>query len=137
MTRYFVPFVFVVTLLPSYAAEKPRVYITESQAAQASGDAKAGEIQGSLSFTGGSSPQNIEVMKTFAERCPGVVVTSNREKADFTVRLDHEPASPATPFIKGNKVAVFDRNGDLLHSASTRLLPSAVKGACAAMTGHK
>lgn len=108
------------------AAEKPRVFITESQALQVSGDA-------TLNLMGGSSPQAIEVMKQFQQRCPAVLVTNNREKADFVVRLDHEALSPVTPFTKGNKVAVFDKSDDLVYSNSTRTLAPVVKGACDAI----
>ena len=86
-----------------WAAEKPRVFITESQALQLSGN---------------------------------VAVTANRDKADYLVRFDHEGASPTTLFVGGNKVAVFDKNEDLVYSASTRLLGNAVKGACAAITSR-
>ncbi|MBV8072507.1 MAG: hypothetical protein JO270_21575 [Acidobacteriaceae bacterium] len=113
---------------------KIRVFITESIAALASGDAQAGDAKGSLAFTGGSSPQSVEVMKAFVRYCPAVIVTANRDKADYLVRLDHEAANPTTPFTHGNKVAVFDRNEDLLYSNSTRILSTAVKDACAAMS---
>ena len=110
------------------AAEKPRVFITESQALQLSGAVAP------LSLTGGTSPENVEVIKVFSQRCPGVVVTSNRDKADFFVRLDHEGINPTTPFVHGNKVAVFNKSDDLIYSTSTRTLSNAVKGACAAIT---
>jgi hypothetical protein len=116
------------------AAQRPRVFVTESTAPQASGDAAVGDAKGALSFTGGTSPQNVEVMKAFARYCPAVVVTANREKADYVVQLDHEAINPTTPFVHGNKVAVFAKNEDLMYSNSTRILSSAVKGACAAIT---
>jgi hypothetical protein len=115
-------------------AQKPRVFITESGAAQASGDAAVGNAKGSLAFTGGESPQSVEVMKAFLRYCPAVTVTANREKADYLVRLDHEAINPTTPFVHGNKVAVFDKNEDLLDSNSTRTLGNVVKDACAAMS---
>lgn len=93
-----------------------------------------GDAKGSLAFTGGTSPQNVEVMKAFARYCPGVIVTANREKANYLVRLDHDAINPTTPFVHGNKVAVFDKNEDLIYSNSTRTLGNAVKGACATMT---
>src|SRR5689334_18895933 len=97
-------------------AQKPRVFITESSSPQASGDATVGEAKGTLAFTGGTSPENVEVMKAFARQCPSVTVTANREKADYVVRLDHEAVNPTTPFVHGNKVAVFDKNEDLMYS---------------------
>src|SRR5688572_15588355 len=119
--RWFTLVVFVFSL-DGTAADKPRVFITESESLQLSGDASFGEAKGSLLVTGGTSPQNIEVMKTFLQRCPGIIVTGNREKADYIVRLDHEEASPITPFVRGNKVAVFNKDQDLIYSGSTRLL---------------
>ena len=116
------------------AADKPRVFITESSSAQLSGDASVGQAEGSLSFTGGTSPQNVEVMKAFSRNCRNAVITANREKADYIVRLDHEAINPTTLFVHGNKVAVFDKDEDLIYSDSSRLLGSAVKGACMAIT---
>jgi hypothetical protein len=126
----------LLTISGMIAAEKPRVFITESTAVQVSGDAAIADVKGSLALTGGTSPQNVEVMKAFAQRCPAVSVTANREKADYLVRLDHEAINPTTPFTHGNKVAVFDGNEDLIYSNSSRLLSTAVKGACAAITAH-
>ncbi|HEY3456123.1 MAG TPA: hypothetical protein VGK64_16210 [Bryobacteraceae bacterium] len=118
------------------AAEKPRVFITESAASKLSGNGSVGQLKGSLAFTGGTSPQNVEVMKTFSRKCRDVIVTANRDKADYIVRLDHEPINPTTPFVHGNKVAVFDKDEDLIYSDSSRLLGSAVKGACSAITNR-
>jgi hypothetical protein len=112
------------------AADKPRVFITESTATQVTGDASAGDVKGSLAFNGGTSPQSVEVMKEFSRRCPNVVVTNSRDKADYLVRLDHEAINPTTLFVHGNKVAVFNKKEDLVYSSSTRLLGNAVKGAC-------
>jgi hypothetical protein len=116
------------------AAAKPRVFITESSSPQASGDGSVGEVRGSVAFTGGTSPQNVEVMKAFSRSCRNAIVTANRDKADYVVRLDHEAINPTTPFVHGNKVAVFNKNEDLIYSNSSRLLSSAVRGACTAIT---
>jgi hypothetical protein len=118
------------------AAEKPRVFITESGAGQATGEASVGATQGSLAFTGGTSPENREVMKAFSHRYPAVMVTADRKKADYIVRLDHEAINPTTRFVHGNKVAVFNKQQDLMYSNSTRTLGNAVKGACAAITAE-
>jgi len=118
------------------AAGKPRVFITESPSAQVSGDGSVGEAKGSLAFTGGTSPQNVEVIKAFSRSCRDIVVTANRDKADYVVRLDHEAINPTTPFVHGNKVAVFNKNEDLIYSNSSRLLSSVVKGACAVIIDH-
>ena len=49
------------------SGRRPRVFITESWSAQLTGDAAVGDAQGSLSFTGGTSPLNVEVMNTSKE----------------------------------------------------------------------
>jgi hypothetical protein len=127
--------VIAAALLGGVATEKPRIFVTESQALQLSGEAAIGDAKGGLSVAGGTSPQNVEVMKTFLRRCPAVLVTGNRDKADFVVRLDHQEPDPTTLFVRGNKVAVFDKNDDLIYSTSTRTLTSAVKSACEAIAG--
>ena len=118
------------------AAEKPRVFITESQALSVTNDTAAGDSKSALSLMGGNTPQSLDVIKSFTQRCPEVIVTGDREKADYVVRLDHEAINPTTPFVRGNKVAVFDKSSDLVYSSSTRILGSVVKGACAAILGH-
>ena len=128
----------IVLAVPLSAAEadKPRIFVTESGALQASAEGRAGDANGFVQVTGGTSRQNIEVMRVFLERCPQVAITSNREKADYVVRLDSEGVNPTTPFLKNNKVAVFDRNEDLIYSDSKRLLSNAVKVSCAALVEH-
>jgi len=131
MTRVWIGFALFVAL--TTAAERPRVFVTESRATQASGEASVGDVKGALALTGGTSPESVEVMKAFSKQCPEVTVTANRERADFFVRLDHEGVNPTTPFVHGNKVAVFNKDEDLVFSNSTRLLGNAVKQACAAI----
>ena len=114
----------------AFAADKPRVFVTESQPIQVSAERKG---DGRLAFSGGTTKENVEVMKGFVALCPDVVVTSSRDKASYVVRLDHEAINPTTPFVRGNKVAVFNKDEDLIYSGSTRLLKPAVKGACAAI----
>ena len=134
MTKVSIGFVLFAAL--ATAADRPRVFVTESRAAQAYGEATVGDVKGALALTGGTSPESVEVMKAFAKECPDVTVTANREKADFLVRLDHEGVNPTTPFVHGNKVAVFNKDQDLVFTNSTHLLGSAVKGACAAIVAH-
>ena len=118
------------------AADKPRIFVTESHPVQVSGDVSGGDLKGALSFSGGASPENTEVMKAFVQHCPDVLITADQDKAQYTVRLDHEPRNPFTPFEHGNKVAVFNQQKDLIYSGSTHLLGNAVRAACAAITGH-
>jgi hypothetical protein len=112
---------------------KPRIYITEG-GAQVTAGGVIGDETAAVAVNNGTSPENIEVMKAFSRLCPGVIVTSKRERADYIVRFDRESPSPVTPFVKGNKVAVFNRDEDLVYSNSTRLLGNAVKGTCTALT---
>ncbi len=93
-----------------------------------------GDITGSLALTGGTSPQNIEVIKAFSRACPSATVTASREKADYVIRLDHDALSPSTPFVHGNKVAIFNKDEDLVYTNTSRLLSTAVKGACTAIS---
>ena len=75
----------------------------------------------------------MKVIRNFSQFCPQVVVTANRDKAEYVIRLDHEAANPTTPFARSNKVAIFNKDEDLVYSGSTRLLSNAVKDACAAI----
>ena len=118
------------TMLPADEIAKPRIFITESGAVQLSADGSAGEAQGFVEVSGGTSRRNIEVMKAFTQRCPQVTITSNRSKADYVVRVDSPGVNPTTPFVRGNKVAIFDRNEDLIFSDSTKLLKNAVAHSC-------
>ena len=128
---------FLLSLLATcaFAQDKPRVYITDSDSWEASGGfagagaAGAGGIAGGGS--GGARPQTAEIMKTFGDRCQRVTVTINRDRADYIVILQHEGGKDL--FRKDNKLAVFDKEGDMILSNSTRSLGNAVKEACEAM----
>jgi hypothetical protein len=118
----------VLTIAGVRGAEKPRIYITDSGATEITAE--------NIHVQKGTSPENTEVMKAFQKHCPGVVITGSREKADYVVRFDREGPSPVTPFIKGNKVAVFNRDDDLVYTNSTRYLSGAVKGTCSSLLKH-
>ncbi len=105
-----------------------RVYISDSQSWEMSGGfGIARSDGGGGSFNGGARPQTVEVMKTFRDRCPAITVTSDKSKADFIVLLDHEGGKG---FLRDNKIAVFNKEGDLIQTSSTRVLGNAVKDAC-------
>ena len=119
------------SVIGSAAAEKPRVFVTDS---------KSWEIGGSVGGTsdgfggtakGGDRPQTAEIIKTFGERCPAVIVNNKKEKADYVILLDHEGGKD--PVSRDNKVVVFNKDGDSIMSRSTRMLGNAVKDACAAI----
>lgn len=106
---------------------KPRVFVTESQSWQVVGNR--------YGTRGGAAPQTAEIYKTFGESCSGVIMTNNREKADYVVTLEHEGGKGF--LLKDNKVALFTKDGDMILSKSTRSLGSAVKDACAAIVDHR
>ena len=119
---------------------KIRVLVTDSQSWEMRGGSAAGGNNngwgGSSSFAGGARPQTAEIIKTLNQRCPELTVTSNLGKADFVITLDHEGGKGA--LRHRNKVAVFNHDGDVIFSDSTRELGNAVKDACQAISNsHK
>ena len=110
----------------------PRVYVTDSESWESRGRVLLLD-DGVGGSAGGARPQTAEIMKTFGERCPGVRVNRNPEKADFVVVLDHEGGKLF--FQRDNKVVIFNREGDMIHSGSTRSLGNSVKNACQAIVG--
>jgi hypothetical protein len=120
------------TAVWSLAGDIPRVFVTDSKSWEMSGG--AGASGGSLgsAIGGGARPQTAEIIKTFGERCPLVVVNNKQEKADYVVLLDHEGGKGV--ILRDNKVVVFNKDGDSIMSSSTRSLGNAVKDACTAIT---
>jgi hypothetical protein len=70
--------------------EKPRVFITDSQSWEMSGAAGGANGAFAAQSHGGARPQTAEIIKTFGERCPEVIVNNKQDLADFIVVLDHE-----------------------------------------------
>jgi hypothetical protein len=107
---------------------KPRVYISDSQSWQTSGGfGGSGGGFGGIS-SGGARPQTAEIIKTFNEKCSSCTVTANKDKADYAVILEHEGGKD--PFSRDNKFALFNKDGDVIKSGSTRSLGNAVKEVC-------
>ena len=115
----------------SLAQEKVRVFITDSKSWEVSGGFGAGGGAGAGGGSGGARPQTAEIIKTFGEKCPDLTVTMKQERADYIVLLDHEGGKGFAR--KDNKVAVFDKEGDSIHSSSTRTVGGAVENACEAI----
>lgn len=113
---------------------KVRVYVTDSKSWEITGGIGASEEGGIGGIHGGARPQTAEIIKTFGKRCPDLTVTLNRDNADYIVLLEHEGGKDL--IRRDNKVAVSDREGDVLYSGSTRLLGNAVKEACNAIRRH-
>jgi hypothetical protein len=110
---------------------KIRVFVTDSQSWEVRGGWGAANGSGGGSEAGGARPQTAEIIKTFTERCPEVIVTNKQDLANYAVTLDHEGGKGLVR--KDNKVAVFRRDGDAILSKSTRELGNSVKDACAAI----
>jgi hypothetical protein len=110
---------------------KIRAFITDSQSWEVRGSWGASNGSGGGSTSGGARPQTAEIIKTFTERCLGVLVTNKVDMANYVVTLDHEGGKGL--IRKDNKVAVFRKNGDAILSKSTRELGSSVKDACSAI----
>jgi len=119
------------TALAQSNAQKPRVYVTDSQSWQMTGNSGGGYNGWGGNMSGGARPQTAEIIKTFGKRCPQVVVNDKKEKADYTVVLDHEGGKSI--LAHDNKVAVFNSDGDAIVSHSTRELGTSVKDACEAI----
>lgn len=111
--------------------EKPRAFITDSQSWEIAGGGGGSSAGFGSAVKGGARPQTAEIIKTFGERCPQVIINNKQDKADYIVLLDHEGGKG---FIrKDNKVAVFNKDGDSIVSHSTSSLGNAVKDACEAI----
>jgi hypothetical protein len=125
-------------LIPSVAqtttpgGPKPRVFISDSQSWEMSGNAGGSNETFAADSAGGARPQTAEIVKTFGERCPDVIVNNKPDKADYVVLLDHEGGKSLVK--RDNKVAVFNKDGDSIVSHSTRSLGNAVKDACDAIS---
>jgi hypothetical protein len=109
-----------------------RVFVTDSQSWQMSGNSGGSSNGFGSHSSGGASPQTGEIIKTFGERCPQVVVNNKADRADYVVLLDHEGGKGYAR--KDNKIAIFNSDGDSILSRSTRSLGSAVKDACEAIS---
>jgi hypothetical protein len=112
---------------------KARVFITDSKSWEMAGGGGGSSSGFGGATRGGAHPQTAEIIKTFGERCPDVIVNNKQEEADYVVLLDHEGGKGL--ILHDNKVAVFNKEGDSIVSHSTRSLGNAVKDACEAITG--
>lgn len=118
--------------LSAQQARALRIFLSDTKSWETSGgfapkpDTDAGREQAQV------RPPKPEFLKEFHERCPTVVVTTVREKADYVVLLDHS-GWHSPPY----RVAVLNEVGDVIYSGGTELLRNAVKDACNAITAHR
>jgi hypothetical protein len=110
---------------------KIRVLVTDSKSWETQGAVYGNNGAVAGYSAGGDRPQTAEIIKTISESCPELTVTSDRSKADYVLVLDHEGGKGWVR--RDNKVALFNKDGDLVFSGSTRSLGSAVEDACTAI----
>src|SRR5215470_11392049 len=67
------------------AAEKPRVYVTNSRSWEISGGVGGSSGGFAGAGKGGDRPQTAEIIKTFGERCPVVIINNKPENVDYVV----------------------------------------------------
>lgn len=118
---------------------KTRVLVTDSQSWESRGGSSAGGNRhgwgGSSWFAGGARPQTAEIIKTLNQRCPEITVTNRLDRADFVITLDHEGGKGLLQ--RHNKIAVFNKDGDVIFSKSSISLGNSVKDACQVMSAAK
>jgi hypothetical protein len=132
---------------PALADGKVRVFITDSQSWETYGSSYyhgSGSVNGGNgSFNqnggsisgGGARPQTAEITKTFGERCPDLTVTNKAELASYVVTLDHEGGKGL--LRHRNKIAVYNKQGDVIFSHSTITLGDSVQDACMAIHSNQ
>lgn len=118
--------------------DPPRVYVETSDSWEIESDPiwggtdKKGRVSiGGGGTKGGAKPRTAETIKRFGQQCKNVIVTMYKDKADFIVMLEHEGGKDL--FNKDNKLAVFNREGDLIASGSFSRPRKAVETACDAI----
>jgi hypothetical protein len=117
----------------SAGLDRARVFVTDSQSWSIAGQSGGGGGAFAGSMAGGARPQTAEIIKTFGQRCPEVIINNIQTKTDYIVLLDHEGGKGA--LRHKNKVAVFARvSGDSIVSKSTLSLGGSVQDACEAIT---
>lgn len=145
MARWFS--LFVVVMLGSFALAQqqpvdsgkdhaqPRVYVTDSDSWSTGGNAGGADGAFGGSSYGGARPQTAEIIKTFGERCPQVIINNRADASNYVVELDHEGGKSV--LAHKDKIAVFvQKTGDSIFSKSTLSVGGAVQDACAAILAH-
>jgi hypothetical protein len=123
----------------SLQAEEPRktfVFLAGAEPETIAGEAVLGEAKGALELRRSTPSYDIESMRTFSQHCPSVVMTTRRDKADIIIRVERDEPNPTTPFVKANRIAVFNLDDELVYATRARLLTNASKDACRAIMKH-
>lgn len=117
------------------SADGPRVYVTESSSWSVRGGASGTNGTFAAASSGGAQPQTAEIIKTFGQRCPQVIVNNRLDIANYVIELDHDGAKGV--LSHRDKIAVFvQKTGDSIFSKSTMSVGGSVQDACAAILAH-
>ena len=115
--------------------DKPRLFVTDSNSWSTQGSAGGSHGTFAASSSGGARPQTAEIIKTFGQRCPEVIVNNRADASNYIVELDHEGGKGL--LSHKDKIAVFvQKTGDSIFSESTLSVGGSVKDACAALLAH-
>jgi len=120
----------------------PRVYITDNKSWYVSRVAAQTDGNGGARMAGGSVSDTMPLIQHFVQQCPGVIVSQNKDAADYVVLFEGNHTKRAEYGTLGlvgaivnlsakfDQIAVFRGNGDILFTGNTRHLKNAVKDAC-------
>ena len=115
--------------------DKPRIFVTDSNSWSTQGSAGGSHGTFAASTSGGARPQTAEIIKTFGQRCPQVIVNNRPDASNYIVELDHEGGKSV--FAHKDKIAVFvEETGDSIFSKSTLSVGGSVQDACTALLAH-
>ena len=101
-------------VLPLRAQEKPRVYVTPNTTRRS--EQRFNERVSTV------EDRALEISRDLSQSCPEVIVSVERRKSDYVLRLSWRPGQSA--------VAVYRRDGDLVGTGVKSTVGSAVKAAC-------
>lgn len=124
------------TAVYAQQGRKVAVFLAGSEPERIAGEAVLAGSRSAVELTRSTPSYDIESMRTFSQGCPDVVLTTNRDKAQLVVRIEREEPSPVTPFVKGNRIAVFNPQDELVYATRARLLRNATKDACRAIVDY-
>lgn len=125
----------IVTVSMVYGQDKARVFVTDSNSWEIRSEAGGSSDAFAGASSGGARPQTAEIIKTFGQRCPEVIVNNRVSASDYVVELDHEGGKGL--LRHKDKIAVFVRtSGDSIFSKSTLSVGGSVQDACGAIAKH-
>ena len=128
-----VPVLLLASALNAGEPAKILIFLAGAEPERISGEGFIGDSRGAVDLTRSAASYDIESMRVFTRNCPAVTLTTNREKANLILRVEREEASPITPFTKANRIAIFNREDELVYATRARLLGNASKDACKAI----